>query len=161
MEPAGAIRIALSAVLLVQAAPLHAQVRRAMRPEVRMDLLASHAPSAQFALGAAFPVGTYVRLAAVAGGGVARLHGVAGGVARGDIVMRFLLDPYGESRLGLYGIGGLSLRYDAFDQWRPDALVGIGVEGRFRAPLTPAFELSLGGGVRAGVSLRWVRGDVR
>lgn len=161
MEPARAILIALSAGLLVPDVPLAAQVQRSMRPELRVDALASRAPSLQLGLGAAFPVGTYVRLAAIAGGGVARRHGTSGGAARADVVVRFLLDPYGEARLGFYGLGGLSVRYDEFDQWRPDAMIGFGLEGRFRTPLTPAFELSLGGGVRAGVVLRWTRGDVR
>jgi hypothetical protein len=71
------------------------------------------------------------------------------------------LDPYGEARWGLYGIGGLSLRYDEFDKWRPDAVLGFGVEGPFRPHVVPSFELSLGGGIRVGMALRRVRGDFR
>ncbi|MFN8573413.1 MAG: hypothetical protein U0132_15275 [Gemmatimonadaceae bacterium] len=161
MAPARAILIALGAWWLVPAGSVAAQVQRAARPEFRVDALASHAPSLQAGLGVAFPVATYVRLAAIAGAGVARWRGSTGGAGRAEVVMRFLLDPYGEARLGFYGVGGLMVRYDAFDRWRPDAVVGLGLEGRFRAPLTPAVEIGLGGGVRAGVSLRWTRGDVR
>lgn len=160
MEPARAVLIAFAG-MVGGAWPLAAQVQRSPRPEIRLDALGASAPSAQVAGGLSFPVSTYLRLAAIAGGGVARRAGESRAVERADLVMRFVVDPAGESGHSLYGLGGISVRHDGFDGWRPDILVGLGIEGRFRAPITPAFELSLGGGLRASVVLRWVRGDVR
>lgn len=161
MEPARAHLIALGAALLVAAAPAGAQYRAARRQELRVDAFASRDPAAQLGIGIVHPTSTYMRVALIAAGGVASHNGTTGGSARGEVVMRFVLDPYAESRWGFYGIGGLALRYDAFERWRPDAVIGFGVEGPFRTPVAPAFELSLGGGVRVGFVLRRVRGDFR
>jgi hypothetical protein len=73
-----------------------------------------------------------------------------------------VVDPFNESGRGVYAGGGLGLRYHADnDEWRPLLVVALGIEGPVRHGRAWAAELGLGGGVRAGIVLRWMRGDGR
>ncbi len=163
-EPRGrAARIAPGVALVaVVAATLLASPALAQRPggrqlEGRVDLIAADTPSLQAGLGLNIPVGIYVRVGATIAGGVAHRDAVTHGAARGDVVARFLLDPYREFPLGLYGLGGLSAMYDPFEGWRPRVVVGLGLESRVRRGRAIAAEVALGGGVRFGVAVRRAR----
>ena len=152
---------ALAAGLLVIASSVDAQRAAKTRPEFRVDAIAARAPTIQGGLGFAKPAGTYTRLVGVVAVGVARRHERSTAAVRADVATRFVLDPYGESRWALYGMGGVSVLYDGFESTRAVIIAAIGVEGPRRGRLAPAFELGLGGGVRAGFALRGVRGDLR
>jgi hypothetical protein len=80
---------------------------------------------------------------------------------RVDLLGRFVVDPFNEIGRGVYGSGGLSLRYDDSGEWRPLLIVALGIEGPVRHGRAWAAELGLGGGVRAGIVVRWMRGDGR
>ena len=107
-------------------------------------------------LGLSVPAGIYVRNGLVGGVGAGR-HGIEG---RTDLLSRFTLDPFRQSRWALYGGGGISGRYRPREDGGSHAylLLVLGLEGPLRQRQTPgwepAFELGLGGGARVGVILR-------
>lgn len=148
--------VALVAATLI-AVPLSAQRPGGRQLEGRIDLIAADTPALQAGIGLNIPAGIYVRMGATIAGGVARRDDVTHGAARGDVVARFLLDPYREFPLGLYGLGGLSAMYDPFEGWRPRVVVGVGLESRVSRGRAVAAELALGGGVRLGVAVRRAR----
>ena len=122
-------------------------------PVARVDVIAARATAVQGALGVTLPLGNYVRLDAVAGAGVERSAGTSRGSARGDLVARFLLDPFRQARWSAYGGAGVSgMRTE--EDWRGYLLAVIGVEGPAVRRLLPALELGLGGGARIGIVLR-------
>jgi hypothetical protein len=131
-----------------------AQQRPHTVPELRLDATSSHIPRLELSGGAIVPLGTYVRLALTAGGGVAREDGLTRKVGRGDAIMRFELDPLKQHSRGLYLGGGLSLLGRDGPHVRGYlALVG-GVEFKPRAGWVPTIEAGLGGGARIAVSVR-------
>ncbi|MBA3656509.1 MAG: hypothetical protein H0W69_04065 [Gemmatimonadaceae bacterium] len=128
------------------------------RPEFRIDGIVSKSTAVQAGGGVLFPLGTYVRSGLVVGAGI------TGGKPgfRADFVNAFHVDPFRESRWGPYGAGGFSFRHDEAGKGSNTfLLVLIGVEGPPRNGFSPAFELGLGGGVRAGVILRRAQGRNR
>lgn len=128
-------------------------------PEFRVDVIGSQITAIHAGAGILFPVGTYVRSGIVGGAGVA-----AGGLsARTDFVAAFQLDPFRQSRWAPYAGGGISFRHDSRSRIsnRSFLLAYIGVEGARRGKFAQAFELGLGGGVRAGVILRRARNGRR
>ncbi|MEP7382602.1 MAG: hypothetical protein ABI910_13005 [Gemmatimonadota bacterium] len=136
---------------LISLAPSGAQV------EVRVDVIGARTTALQAGFALNVPAGRYVRLGGTLAAGTAWHDTRQRASARADGIARFLLDPFRESSLGLYGIGGLSVLYDRFEQTRPRLLVGVGVEGKPRSGHVVAAELALGGGVRASVVLRRAR----
>jgi hypothetical protein len=130
--------------------------REAVQAEVRTDAIVSRWTAVQGGLGMSFPAGLYVRSGGVIGAG----GGAKGFDSRLDLFSRFTLDPFRESRWGLYGGGGVSGRYAERDEVRAHAylLLVVGIEGPLRnasvAGWVPAFEIGLGGGARIGIALR-------
>jgi hypothetical protein len=142
------IAIVVVLVLLVAGERLPAQARATLMPqwEARLDATSARVPAAHAGVG--------VRLGLTALAGAARSDGVARASQRVDATARFLLDPFAERRTGLYGGAGLTARHDAGGAWKGDLLLVIGVEGAALGRVVPAFELALGGGVRAALVLR-------
>ena len=97
-----------------------------------------------------------MRMGGVAGVGAGR-HGVEG---RTDLIARFSLDPFRQSRWAPYGGAGITGRYRTkLDGGsRAYLLVFLGLEGPLalgaRSGIVPAVEVGLGGGARVGVILR-------
>jgi len=144
---------------LTLAAPWPALSQSTQQPrqiEGRLDAIVAHTTGFEAGLGLTVPAGIYVRTGLVAGIGAGR-HGVEG---RTDLVSRFSLDPFRQSRWAPYGGGGISGRYRSKLDGGSHAylLVFLGVEGPLaaanRSGIVPAFELGLGGGARLGVILR-------
>ena len=125
-------------------------------PELRADLLAGPRPAAQLGAGAQLPLGVYARLNAVAALGLRLDHpGVSPVDGRVDLLARFLLDPYRQSRFGVSAGAGLSARAERGDRVRALLLVDLDVEGqRSGSGIVSAIHLGLGGGIRVGVALR-------
>lgn len=107
-------------------------------------------------MGVSIPQGIYVRTGLVGGVGVGR-HGAEG---RTDLLSRFSLDPFRQSRWALYGGGGISGRYRTREDGgsRAYLLLVVGVEGPLPLGRTegwvPVVEVGLGGGARVGVGVR-------
>lgn len=135
---------------------LAAQVQQPFQSELRLDALFARSSAAHAAYGFTVPAGVYVRPGLVAGIGVGR-HGVEG---RTDVIARFSLDPFRQSRWAPYAGAGLSGRYrsEADGGARAYLLVFVGFEGPLplggTAGWVPAFEVGLGGGGRVGVIMR-------
>lgn len=137
----------LAAGLAFMSEPLEGQGR----PEFRVDGILSEHPAVHLGAGVLFPLGTYVRSGIVAGAGIS--DGAAS--FRADLVNIFQLDPFRESRWAPYGGGGISFRRDnASDRSNAFLLLTLGAEGPLRNGYASAFEIGLGGGVRAGVVMR-------
>jgi hypothetical protein len=160
-EHARAILLALG-VFVVAPAKGDAQqstTRARVRPEARLDYLGPNPETIHAGVGANVPLGTYVRLELVAAGGASWGNGRSGTSARGDVIARFAFDPFRERRWALSAGGGASVRYDALsvvnDRWRALLTITLDLEGPLMGPLTPAFQLGLGGGTRIGMVVRW------
>jgi hypothetical protein len=157
-RPLACSTLALTLVLtLATAAAAHSQSpQQALQLEGRLDAIVAHTTGVEAGLGLSVPAGIYVRSGLVAGIGAGR-HGLEG---RTDVLARFSLDPFRQSRWAPYGGAGVSGRYRSkFDGGsRAYLLVLIGVEGPLRpdrmSGIVPAFEVGLGGGARFGVILR-------
>ena len=124
------------------------------RPSLRVDALIDRDPGAQVALGVAAPVDYNVRLALDAGvGGVHRTAGVAA-AGRLDLTVRWLSDPFRQARWAINVGGGIGERFEAHRGPRTVAIVALGIEGPGDGAWVPGVEMGLGGGVRAGVTVR-------
>lgn len=124
--------------------------------EWRVDGLFARTSGVEAGFGVSIPSGIYVRTGLVTGFGIGR-HGAEG---RTDLLSRFSLDPFRQSRWALYGAGGISGRYRTRDDGgsRAYLLVVLGLEGPLPLGQTsgwvPMIEAGLGGGARIGVGLR-------
>ena len=124
--------------------------------EVRLDAIFARTGGIEAAYGFTVPAGIYLRSGLVAGIGAGR-HGAEG---RTDLIARFSMDPFRQSRWAPYAGAGVSGRYrsDRDGGSRAYLLVFLGLEGPLalgvREGWVPAFELGLGGGARVGVILR-------
>jgi hypothetical protein len=128
-------------------------------PELRADVLIGRQPAVQVGAGVQIPFGYYVRLGLDGAVGV-RLDDGSGSArsradARVDLVTRFLLDPFRQSRYGLSLGGGIGLRAEPGDHVRAVLLAAADLEGaRWSSGWVPAVQLGLGGGARLGIVLR-------
>jgi hypothetical protein len=152
--------VILASISLGAASPLGAQsaaasTRVTVAPELRVDVLGGRQTSVQLGAGAQIPVGPYVRVGAIAGVGAPVTSGSSGAVGRLDVLARFLIDPFRQARWGLSAGGGVSLRAEARDRVRPNLLLVLDLEGpRSSRGFSPALQLGVGGGVRAGIGFR-------
>lgn len=127
-----------------------------LQTEWRVDGLFARTAGVEAGLGLSIPSGIYVRNGLVGGVGIGQ-HGPEG---RTDLLSRFSLDPFRQSRWALYGGGGISGRYRTKDDGGPHAylLLFLGLEGPLPLGETsgwvPAFEVGLGGGARVAIILR-------
>jgi hypothetical protein len=122
-----------------------------------LDLIDVRSPqdgTAQLGAGVALPLGYYARLGLIGAGGISRDGRGDTGSARADVLMRFLIDPFRETRYGVSVGGGLSLRYTPNVGWREYLALVLDVETPPARSVVPAFQLGLGGGVRFGIGLR-------
>ena len=127
-----------------------------VKPELRADVLFGRASAVQVGAGAQIPFGYYVRMELDGAIGL-RDNRVSGSRAdaRVDLLTRFLLDPFRQSRYGLSLGGGIGLRAEPGDHVRPVLLAALDVEGRrWSSGWVPALQVGLGGGVRVGLVLR-------
>ncbi|HEV7838792.1 MAG TPA: hypothetical protein VGO75_12055, partial [Gemmatimonadaceae bacterium] len=116
--------------------------------EARIDAIFARSGGVEAGYGFTVPAGIYLRSGVVAGIGAGR-HGAEG---RTDLIARFSLDPFRQSRWAPYAGAGISGRYRSERDGgsRAYLLVFLGLEGPIalgvRQGWEPAFELGLGGG---------------
>jgi hypothetical protein len=139
---------------LVPVVPASGQGSPRPLPEVRVDVVSGRSTAVQAGVGMILASGTYTRYVLAGGVGPAWKSGSSAMSGRVDLQARFLLDPYRESRWGLYGVAGVSGLYDRYERWRVRLEVAAGIESPPSARGAWALELGLGGGVRVGVVLR-------
>jgi hypothetical protein len=151
-----AVAVAAAATSATAQQPLSPPVA----PEMRVDVIAGAHPAVQLGAGAQIPLGYYVRVGVVAAVGASLGEREAGAPdqrmdGRLDVLARFLLDPFRQSRFGFSVGGGMSLRAEPGEIARPLLLVAVDLEGRrARSGMVPAVQLGLGGGARIGILLR-------
>lgn len=141
-------------VPLLAAAPAWGQAASGPLPEVRLDVVSGRSTAVQTGAGMILASGIYTRYVLAGGLGPAWRSSSATLSGRVDLQARFLLDPYRESRWGLYGVAGVSGLYDRYERWRVRLEVAAGIESPPRARGAWALEIGLGGGVRVGIVLR-------
>ncbi|MEO8561212.1 MAG: hypothetical protein ABI601_03995 [bacterium] len=149
--------LAAVSILLAAGAPVGAQQPKlAVAPELRVDVLGGHGTSVQGGAGVQIPAGAYVRVGVIAAAGSRWRDGSSRTDGRVDVLARFLIDPFRQSEWGLSAGGGVTLSAMSGDRVRPHLLVAVDLEGPCTLHgLSPAFQVGLGGGVRAGFGLRW------
>jgi hypothetical protein len=159
----GAARAGLIAALLCAAGSVaRGQDVPPAYPEFRFDAILGNVPTLQLGGGVVAPLGYYARLGVLVGAGVSRFGSDYTGGERADVLIRFLLDPFRETRWGISAGGGVSLRFDRGDGTaRPYLVVAIDFEGPRRDGMSPAVQVGLGGGARIGIALRRSRGQAR
>ena len=154
--PRSLLRLTLGLTLVVPAAADSQTPEQPLQMEGRLDAIVARTTGVEAGVGLSVPSGIYVRSGLVAGIGAAR-HGAEG---RTDLITRFSLDPFRQSRWAPYGGAGISGRYRSkLDGGsRAYLLVFLGVEGPLplgrTSGIVPAFELGLGGGARFAIILR-------
>jgi hypothetical protein len=127
-----------------------------LQAEGRLDGLFARTTGIEAGVGLSVPVGLYVRTGLAGALGVGS-HGVEG---RADLITRFSLDPFRQSRWAPYAGGGISGRFRSEEDGGSHAylLIYLGLEGALPIGRTsgwvPALELGLGGGARVGIILR-------
>lgn len=144
--------VLLASVIISSAA--RAQWHPAAYPQVRVDGIFERGSTAQLGAGSVIPFGYYVRLGVTAAGGVTRRDGLTLGSGRVDVIARYLLDPFRETRHALSLGGGVSFAGDAARRTRPYLVIVADLEGRQHGGWTPAVQLGLGGGARLGLVFR-------
>lgn len=135
----------IASVIAAVAAPAGAQV-----PEARVDVIIAGTSAVHAGAGVSFSTGTYLRSGMVAALGSSR-DGISG---RLDLLNRFHLDPFRESRWAPYAGGGLTGRFDEGHKSRVYLLVIFGIDGPAKRGLTTSFEAGFGGGARIGAVIR-------
>jgi len=146
-----------AAVLSCAAAPVMYAQR--IEPEARADAFIAHRSALQGALGLDIAFSPELHLELAAGAGPAFGGGAGASFsARGDAVVRFLLDPRHLRRWTPYAGGGVGARYDgSYDgspDWRAVAIVVVGVDAPRWKQAIPFIEAGLGGGFRIGAGVR-------
>lgn len=133
------------------------QIKPLVQWQARADFIAARESLVQIGGGLNLPAGYYVRLGVDVAGGPQFAAGRTVFAGRTDFTARFLLDPFMETRYGLYGGGGVSVRWTDVQGWREYLVVLAGLEGPAHSGWRSAIEAGLGGGTRVGVVLRRAR----
>jgi hypothetical protein len=102
------------------------------------------------------PAGYYLRIAGSAEYGRVLREGV-GSAGRAELVGRFMVDPFHQSRWGAYGGGGVTALWTAGTRGRTGLLLVAGVELPGRTGWRPAIEVAGGGGLRISLAIKPVR----
>lgn len=131
------------------------------QPEWRAEAVVARHASTLVMAGVNVPIGYYVRAGAAVGAGAVAIGGDVALAQRADLTLRFLLDPFAETRWGPYAGGGLTVRRDGNERSAAGLLFLLGVEGRRGKRWSPAVELALGEGVRFAAVLRRIRTNGR
>jgi hypothetical protein len=112
------------------------------------------------------PASPYIRTSLTAATGRILRDQVWQRESRYEITTRFLLDPFRQSRYGLsFGAGAGTTNSDGLfgranplgerpQRWRPFMAVIADLELRKSAGLTPAVQVGIGSGIRAGLVVR-------
>jgi hypothetical protein len=122
--------------------------------EYRVDVIDGRGTTVQGGVGYTVPMGIYVRVAAIGGIGPQWRDAKTSLAGRSDVIVRFVLDPFRQTPLGLSVGGGISVPYEKNTVSRPYLTAVVDVEGQGHGRLTPALQIGLGGGTRVGLAFR-------
>lgn len=160
---AAVLLLALPAALAAQRGPGVRAEARVQATLARPDASTGAGQAALHLLaGAAIPFGSYVRLSAVAGPGVARADGGATtGSAHAEALARFTLDPFRRARWGLSLGGGVAARHAPVEGTTARLVLAADVELPRASGVVPYVQVGLGGGVRVAIGIRGASRDWR
>lgn len=154
-----ALTLAFAFALSLTAPTVHAQQTQAVQvsvtyvPVLRLDVIAGDPNAVQAGAGIDFPLSNYFNIGGTLGAGISR----TGFSARGDAYGKFSLDPYHQNPWEPYVGGGVTERVDGGGPGARTYLLGfVGVNGPRTGSISPGAELGFGGGVRFGITLRFV-----
>ena len=155
----GRVTVVMSLVICVASDRAHAQTLprqqpQRFQPEARADFIGARAAAAHVGVGVSVAPSTYVRLGIIGAAGQAWRNGESSAAGRIDALVRFVVDPFRESRWAPYAAGGLGALYDGSQKWRGVIVGVIGIEGPATGHVVPAIEVGFGGGARVGFALR-------
>ena len=126
-------------------APLPAQ---RLQGEVRADVVGPRTPIVSPAVGLTIPLGYYVRVTALGGIAASPDSTFLSDRWRGELLARFLFDPFRQQRWGVSVGGGLSVRRQTY------LAAVLDLEGPPVLGFLPALQAGVSGGARAGLVLR-------
>ena len=130
--------------------------------ESRGDVIIGRGTAGEVGAGVQLPMGYYVRLGFTGAVGATRRSDSTLTSLRGDLIARFLLDPFRETKWALSLGGGVSVPYvDGDKSTQPYATLVLDLEGPRTNGVSPAIQLGLGGGTRIGVVFRTSKGPWR
>lgn len=163
------MKLTLVALTVLGAASLGAQsgppLPRLMN-EARIDGRWSRYNSVEAGWSLIIPAGVYLRTALTAAGGYVWREERWMRESRYEATGRFLLDPFRQSHYGLSFGGGLGMTNSEGlfsepnsmgvrkQRWRPYMAAFADLELRQSAGLTPALQIGVGSGFRAGIVIR-------
>jgi hypothetical protein len=131
---------AVVALLALAPAALAAQ-----QAELRVDAIWTTRPVWHVGAGVTAAAGNYVRVSSLVG---YALEGAAGRRVRGEVIGRLTLDPFRRRSVGFSIGGGLGVARDAY-------LIAVAeLEGGAWRGVTPALQVGVGKGYRAGLVVR-------
>jgi hypothetical protein len=148
------LRSAIGAMLVAGAVAATAGAQSPARPiEWRADAIRGDGVETLAGVGMGRALGIYSRVSAAAAAGTRWVDGDVEPAGRVDVSVRFVLDPFHESRFGISVGGGVTA---AVSERRQKAFLAalLEVEGRRRRRFAPAVQIGLGGGARVTVLLR-------
>ncbi len=145
---AGARTLSARTVLLLLALVPAAARGQRLQPEARVDVIGPGPYALHAGAGVVVPLGTYVRVSAGGAYGVRPVSGAGRSEWRGDLLGRATLDPFRQQRWALSVGGGITVRSRAY------LVAMVDLEGPAMRGVLPAFQVGVGGGLRAGVVLR-------
>ena len=131
-----------------------------------MDVRWSRSNAVELGWSLIIPATPYVRTHMTAAAGRILRDGLWMRESRYEVTARFLLDPFRQARYGLsFGGGAGTTNSDGlfgepnaigirYQRWRPFLVAYADLELRKTAGLTPALQVGIGSGFRAGILLR-------
>ncbi len=160
LTPANVVRLSRGALALLLALGSRAEAQEVdprsprRRLVARIDAFVARVDALHAGLGATTDLGSYVRLDAVVAGGAARLADETVASGRAEVVGRFLLDPFRQTRWGVYGGAGLLVRHDDGPGTNGYVTLLFGAELPGARRMVPALEVGIGGGTRMALVVR-------
>ncbi len=152
--------LAVLALLTSVAAPsANAQrfrIQPTVQPEVRTFASAATDWSAGAGIGFNVPAGYYVRIAPMLIAG-RRLGESPQDFARVELVGRFSLDPFRQSRWGPWAGAGVAAEWERDAHGRALVVLALGTDFPGTSGWRPSVELAVGGGTRVSLGLKPVR----
>jgi len=164
-------RTAALIAVLATISPWRASVGQGVAPasnrllpyaESRADVIIGSGTAGEVGAGVQLPLGYYVRVGLTGAVGATLRDGDALTSVRGDLIARYLLDPFRETRWAVSLGGGVSMPYvDGDAHTQPYMTLVVDVEGPRTNGVSPAIQLGLGGGTRIGIVFRTSKGPWR
>jgi hypothetical protein len=148
--------VALAAAATSAADAQGFRIRPTAQPEIRAFASAASDWSVGAGVGFNVPAGYYLRVAPMLIAG-RRLTETPRDFARVEVVGRFSLDPFRQSRWGPWAGAGLAAEWERDVAGRALVVLALGTDLPGTAGWKPTVELAIGGGTRVSLGFKPVR----